>query len=158
MPLPDLVAISDETLHTIAVHHGLRIDAITRLPDVGVINTIYLLGDDHTLRVPRDHPAHIHQLCNELAAIPAARAAGVRTPQLVASDDSCALLPVPYAIVERVHGATLGLLDWQPDDLAHTWRELGRTPPRLAPRNHALLPRPPTRPLARPRPVDVGTD
>ena len=126
MPLPDHVAISNVTLRAVAARHGLRADAITRLSDVGIINTIYLLGEDYILRVPRDHPAHIRQLRNELAAIPAARAAGVRTPQLVASDESCDLLPVPYAIVERVHGATLGLLDWQPEDAAHAWYELGR--------------------------------
>ena len=126
MPLPDHVAIADDTLRAIAVHHGLHVATITRLPDVGIINTIYQLGDRHILRVPRDHPAHIRQLRNELAAIPAARAAGVRTPGLVASDDTCGLIPVPYAIVERVQGANLGLLAWQPDDVAHTWRDLGR--------------------------------
>jgi aminoglycoside phosphotransferase (APT) family kinase protein len=131
MKLPDHVPLSDATLHEIAVRHGLRVATVARPPQVGIINAIYLLGDDYVLRVPRDHPGHLAQLRNELLAIPAARAAGVRTPRLLAADDSCDLLPVPYAIVERVHGATLGLLDRDPGDTTAAWHELGRDLARL---------------------------
>jgi aminoglycoside phosphotransferase (APT) family kinase protein len=131
MVLPDHVPLSDDTLRDIAVRHGLRVASITRPPQVGIINTIYLLGDDYALRVPRDHPGHTRQLRNELLAIPAARAAGVRTPGLVAADESCDLIPVPYAIVERVHGAILGLLDLDPADTIPAWHELGRDLARL---------------------------
>ena len=81
--------------------------------------------------MPRDHPGHARQLRNELVAIPAARGAGVRTLHLIAADDSRELVPVPYAIVERVHGATLGLLDRDPGDTTAAWRELGRDLARL---------------------------
>jgi hygromycin-B 7''-O-kinase len=125
MKLPDHVSLSDDTLREIAARHGLRVATIAHPPEVGIINAIYLLGDEYVLRVPRDHPAHVRQLRNEVAAIPAARAAGVRTPGLIAVDESCDLVPVPYAIVERVHGATLGLLDREPGDTTAAWRELG---------------------------------
>lgn len=126
MPLPEHIALSDEVLQAIAARHGLGAVAITRLPDVGIINTIYRLGDGLILRVPRDHPAHVQQLRNELLALPAAHAAGVRTPRLTAVDDACDLVPVPYAIVERVEGVNLGLREWEPGELAAIWRELGR--------------------------------
>ena len=54
--------------------------------------------------------------------MPAARAAGVRTPALVAFDDSLQLLPVPYAIYERVRGETLGALDLGPEDTPRAWQ------------------------------------
>jgi aminoglycoside phosphotransferase (APT) family kinase protein len=131
MNLPAHVPLSDEMLHEVAARHGLRVATVARMPEVGIINAIYLLGDECVLRVPRDHPDHVRQLRNELAAIPAAREAGVRTPGLLAVDELCDLVPVPYAIVERVHGATLGLLDRDPGDTIAAWRELGRDLARL---------------------------
>src|SRR5215831_10469378 len=97
-----------------------------RLPDTGIFNAIYLLGDAWALRVPRMHPIHFAALRKEAVAIPVARAAGVRTPRLVAYDESCDLLPIPYSILERVHGQTLGLLDLDVTDTLEVWRALGR--------------------------------
>lgn len=114
------------TLRAIAERHGLRVDSFTRLPQVGIINAIYALGDDYVLRVPREHPGTVAQAHAEAVAAPLARAAGVRTPHLVAFEAAGDLLPVPYLIYERVHGRTLGLLDWEPADVATVWRELGR--------------------------------
>ncbi len=118
--------VSQETLHVIAARHGLEVDTCARLPQVGVINTIYALGDTYVLRVPRDHPGPIAQARAESLAAPAARAAGVRTPALIAYDGTCDLLPVPYLVYERVHGRTLGLLDWEPAAIPQVWRELGQ--------------------------------
>lgn len=92
---------------------------------VGVINAIYLLGDDLVLRVPRDHPGCIKQARKEAVAAPAARDAGVRTPRLVVFDGTCELLPVPFSIFERVRGETLGLLDLEPGDTPAVWHALG---------------------------------
>jgi aminoglycoside phosphotransferase (APT) family kinase protein len=76
---------------------------------------MYVLGGgEYVLRVPRDAPPFIAALRKESVAVPAAKAAGVRTPTLRAFDDSLDLLPVPYAIYERVRGETLGLLDLEP--------------------------------------------
>jgi len=112
-------------LATIAHRHGLGDVSCTRLPQIGVINAIYALGDDHILRVPRDHPGTLAQFRNEIVAAPHAYAVGVRTPRLVAHGEPDELLPLRYTLYERVHGRTLGLLDWEPEALAPIWHELG---------------------------------
>ncbi len=124
--LPPHVAVSQAALRAIAARHGLRVRTFTRLPDVGIFNAIYLLGEAWVLRVPRLHPAHVNALHKEAIAIPAARAAGVRTPGLLACDVTCELLPVPYSILERVHGETLGLLTLDVPNTPGVWHELGR--------------------------------
>jgi aminoglycoside phosphotransferase (APT) family kinase protein len=126
MELPPFPEISDELLHTIAERHNVGGSAISRLPEVGIFNTIYALGADLILRIPRNHPAFTEAVCKEALAVPAARAAGVRTPELVAFDASLELLPVPYTLYERVQGETLGLLDHEPSDSPSAWHELGR--------------------------------
>jgi aminoglycoside phosphotransferase (APT) family kinase protein len=126
MDLPSFPDISDGLLQAIAERHGMAGAAIARLPEVGIFNAIYALGSDLILRIPRDHPAFTDAACKEALAVPAARAAGVRTPELVAFDASRELLPVPYTIYERVHGQTLGLLDCEPGDSPAAWHALGR--------------------------------
>lgn len=105
--LPDYVAIDAETLQAIAKLHGLRGATVERLPETGIINAIYRLGETAILRVPRNHPDFIAHSYREAVAVPAARAAGVRTPALLAFDDSLELVPVPYTVYERVPGVTL---------------------------------------------------
>ena len=122
MRLPDHVPVSADAARAIAARHGLGDRALVRLADTGIINAVYLLGDDLVLRVPRDHPGHVAQARAESVAIPAARAAGVRTPALIAYDDACDLLPVPYLIVERA----LSHLDLEPGQTPDVWREVGR--------------------------------
>jgi aminoglycoside phosphotransferase (APT) family kinase protein len=126
MELPPFPDISDDLLHAIAERHGVAGAVIARLPEIGIFNAIYALGSDLILRIPRDHPAFTNAAHKEALAVPAARAAGVRTPALVAFDASLDLLPVPYTLYERVHGETLGLLDREPGDNPAAWRELGR--------------------------------
>ncbi len=84
------------------------------------------MGDDLILRIPRRHPTFTAAARKEAIAAPAARQAGVRTPALVVFDDTFDLLPVPFTVYERVHGATLGLLDREPGDTPDVWREIGR--------------------------------
>lgn len=114
------------TLRAIAARHRLTADTFARLPQVGVINAIYALGDGYVLRIPRADPGAVAQAHTEAVAAPVARAAGVRTPRLVAFAEAGDLLPVPYLIYERVRGRNLGLLDWEPTAIAPVWRELGR--------------------------------
>ncbi len=125
MHVLDFTDLTVEDLRAIAERHDLSGTTFTRLPQVGVINSIYALGDDFVLRVPRDKPGPIAQARAEALAAPAARAAGVRTPLLVAYDEGCDLLPVPYMVYERVHGRTLGLLEWEPAEIPQVWRDLG---------------------------------
>jgi aminoglycoside phosphotransferase (APT) family kinase protein len=125
MQLPEHTPVTEETVRAIVARHGLPAAGFAPLGQVGMINAIYLLGDDLVLRVPRDHPAFAAQARVEAIAAPAARAAGGRTPRIVAFDDSGEILPVPYLIVERVRGETLGLLAREPGDTPEVWRELG---------------------------------
>jgi aminoglycoside phosphotransferase (APT) family kinase protein len=117
--------VSTTALRAIAERHHLSADTFARQPEVGIFNAIYLLGDDWVVRVPRQHPGHLSALRKEAVAVPAARAAGVRTPRCVAFDEACDLLPVPYAIYERVHGETLGLLQLDIQETPDAWRALG---------------------------------
>ncbi len=124
--LPEFPEIRPEILRSIVLRHGLDARDFSVLPEAGVFNAIYLLGEDYILRIPRRHPAFVTAARKEAIAVPAARDAGVRTPRMLAFDDSLELLPVPYSIYERVHAETLGLLDQDPADTPGVWRELGR--------------------------------
>lgn len=76
--------------------------------------------------MPRNHPEHFAALRREAVATPAARDAGVHTPELLAVDDSCELLPCPFAVYIRVQGQTLESLDLSPRAAREIWLELGR--------------------------------
>jgi aminoglycoside phosphotransferase (APT) family kinase protein len=127
--LPPHVELPPAALRAALARHGLPAALAARavrLPETGITNAVYALGDGLILRVPRDHPRHVACLRREALAVPAARAAGVRTPALVAFDDALDLLPVPYAVYERVPGTDLGRLALDPGDSPEAWRELGR--------------------------------
>ena len=126
MKLPAFPKVSKRVLQAIADRHALSAHAFSRLPEIGIFNAIYAMGDDLILRIPRNHPAFTAAARKEAIAVPVARQAGVRTPALVAFDDTLELLPVPFTIYERVRGATLGLLDREPEDTPNVWREIGR--------------------------------
>ena len=131
MQLPDFPPMSADTLEAIGERHNLRAGEISPLEDVGIFNAIHLVGSEYILRIPRDAPPFVAAIRKESVAVPAARAAGVRTPALIAFDDSLDLLPVPYAIYERVLGETLGMLDFGPKDTPRVWHEVGRDLARL---------------------------
>jgi hypothetical protein len=134
--------MSSKTLEAIGERHNLRAGEISPLKDVGIFNAIYLVGGEYVLRVPRDAPPFVAAICKESAAVPAARAAAVKTPALVAFDDSLELLPVPYAIYERVHGkTTLADIPLSSRTTPAAGTLVGRTLGGDAARDHALLPR-----------------
>jgi aminoglycoside phosphotransferase (APT) family kinase protein len=131
MQLPEHVDVSVETVAAIAEQYGLPAAPITRLPDTGIFNAIYLVGEESVLRIPRQHPGHERALYRESIVVPLARGVGVRTPALLVYDDSRTLLPVSYTIYERVHGETLAHLDLEPEQTPEAWRELGHDLARL---------------------------
>jgi Ser/Thr protein kinase RdoA (MazF antagonist) len=131
LQLPDFPPMSAKTLEAIGERYNLHAEEISPLEDVGNFNSIYLVGSEHVLRLPRDAPPFVAAIRKESVAMPAARADGVRTPALVALDDSLEILPVPYAIYERVHGETLGILDFGPEDNPRIWHQVGRDLARL---------------------------
>jgi hypothetical protein len=83
MNLPDFPTVSSDTLYMIGERHHLAGRTFKPLPSIGVFNAIYLVGDDLVLRIPRQHPHFVAALTKEAIAVPAARAAGVRTPRLI---------------------------------------------------------------------------
>lgn len=125
MNLPSFPTVTTDVLGAVTERHKLGAADAHLLPEVGLFNQIYALGQRYILRIPRNHPAFIQAARKESVAVPAARKAGVRTPGLIAFDDTLSLLPVPYTVYERVHAETLGLLDVHPARPAHVWHELG---------------------------------
>ncbi len=126
--------IPEEVVREIARRHGIKFERWRRLESKSLINHVFLLGDDYILRVPKDSdPFKVHQAHREARAIPAARRARVRTPELIAYEPACdALGGLPYLIVERVKGIdgspsvdfeSLGL---DPTEAPGLWHDLGR--------------------------------
>jgi aminoglycoside phosphotransferase (APT) family kinase protein len=135
MKLPAAVPIPDDALAAIRKRFGLPRVGLQPFPHAGIINSVYVLGNDLVLRVPRNHPAHVAQAYREATTIPLAVAAGVQTPALVAFDDALDILPVPYLIVERVPGVNYESLDRDPHRDPEVWGALGRDLARL----HAVV-------------------
>lgn len=106
--------------------HGLAAGSVVKVPSPGIINTIYVLDDLFVVRVPRDDEGHFEQLRREASVIPALVAAGVSTPGVIAFDDSCVSLPVPFMVVERAVGIDAESAGVYPPDPPATWRRLGR--------------------------------
>jgi aminoglycoside phosphotransferase (APT) family kinase protein len=131
MDLPDFPVVSEDTARLISEIHGLGATTFARIPSIGVFNQVFRLGEDLILRVPRNDVLFISALAKEALAVQAARAAGVTTPRLVAFDDSLGLLPVPYAVYERVEGQPLELLGLDPAATPGPYRALGRDLARL---------------------------
>jgi aminoglycoside phosphotransferase (APT) family kinase protein len=122
MQLPPPVEVD---LAAIARRHGLP-EPIEPLPEQGIFNSVYRVGDGPILRVPRNDPFFIGAARKELVVVPVAHGAGIRTPAIVVADTSCELVPVPYAIYERAPGETLDRIAADPAVASEVWRELGR--------------------------------
>ncbi|MFC4009888.1 phosphotransferase family protein [Nonomuraea purpurea] len=113
---------SDETLAVIAGRHGTSAEQVRPLPP-GVANRVFLLGDDLVLRIPRTE-RFLPDLVKEAEVIPVALDAGVRTPEVVAFDDSFSVVDVPYMVLARTRGVDLASLEPPTTDLV--FRQVGR--------------------------------
>jgi aminoglycoside phosphotransferase (APT) family kinase protein len=118
--------ISDEILRGIRRKHKIDFEGCLPVKSVGIINDVYKLGDRYVLRVPKYFGGPTDQAFREQKAIPAARAAGVRTPNLVAFDADCDILEIPYLIVEFVDAPNFESRNRDPASTPEVWRELGR--------------------------------
>jgi hypothetical protein len=97
--LPSHTPVTVAALSEIARRHHVYVDGPFQiLPETGIFNAHYALGPHLVLRVPRDHPEHFAALRREGIAIPAVRKAGVKAPELVEIDESCELIPAPFAV------------------------------------------------------------
>ena len=94
------------------------------LPSTGVANRIFATADV-VLRIATDHPEAWPDARTESIAAPAAHAAGVRTPRLLAFDATLTLVARPFSLWERVHGETLGVARLSARAGAAVWRAVG---------------------------------
>ena len=101
-----------------------------QLPSTGVSNWIYATAHV-VLRVATDHPDGVPDARTESVAAPAAHAAGILTPRMIAFDDTRTLVDRPFSLWERVHGATLGQITLSDEAQAAAWHSVGRELARL---------------------------
>jgi hygromycin-B 7''-O-kinase len=116
----------------------------------GVANRVFLLGDDLVLRIPRTKQ-FLPDLVKEAAVIPIALHAGVRTPEVVAFDDTCSVVDVPYMVLTRTQGVDLAGLELPTAATERLFRQVGRELGKL----HRLSPS--AAPALAAVPVDNGT-
>ena len=128
---PRRIPITPVQVAAIAAALGIPNAPLEPIESIGIINSVYRLGDSLILRVPRDHPGHVAQARREAQAIPGAVDAGVSTPRLVHFDDSMEILPVPFLVVDRVPGTNTESLGVVPPEPAELWRGLGEDVARL---------------------------
>ena len=117
LPFPEL---SDEQLLAICDRHGFPRGPFGRLESTGVVNAIYTVADTIVLRIPKDAPGTLEDTFTESVAVPAAMAAGVRTPALLAFDETLDIVDVPFGAYEWVHAPH----GWPGTSAG--WRDLGR--------------------------------
>ena len=96
-----------------------------RLPSTGVANWIYATRDV-VLRVATDHPDGVPDARTESVAAPAAHAAGILTPLMIAFDDTRSIVDRPFSLWERIHGRTLGQMTLPSEAGTAAWRAVGR--------------------------------
>jgi Ser/Thr protein kinase RdoA (MazF antagonist) len=100
------------------------------LPATGLANHVFATREV-VLRVATDHRDGVCDARTESVAAPVARAAGIRTPRLLAFDDTRALVDRPFSLWERVRGETLGLANLSESATARAWHSVGRELGRL---------------------------
>ena len=95
------------------------------LLSTGVANWIYATREV-VLRVATDHPDGVPDARTESVAAPAAHAAGILTPRLIAFDDTRWIVDRPFSLWQRIHGRTLGHLTRSTESALVAWRGVGR--------------------------------
>ena len=113
-----------DPVDAILVAHGFA-GPWTSLNATGLANRIYAT-DGVVLRVATDHPEAVPDARTESVAAPAAHCAGIRTPRLLAFDDSRTLVNRPLSIWERVGGETLGNARLDGRQQERAWHEVGQ--------------------------------
>ena len=96
-----------------------------QLASTGVANWVYATRDV-VLRVATDHPDGVPDARTESIAAPAAHAAGILTPRMIAFDDTRAIVDRPFSLWERIQGRTLGHVTLSPAAASAAWRAVGR--------------------------------
>ena len=119
--LVDLRALAD-----IARKHGFALPSVMPVPWTGGSSRVFPCGDV-VIKVPFDRSDAIHSVTVDAAVVPIARSLGVAAPARIAFDDSLDILPAPFAVFERVHGAvTLDAFRAEGASPNEAWAEVGR--------------------------------
>lgn len=110
----------------IAERYGLAVPGFLPVPWTGAMSRVYPCGDV-VVKVAFETPAAMHAVRVDAAMSPVARDLGVRVPELVAFDDTCELLPVPFAVFRRVREAVPLSECAVPRHVARSaWEDVGR--------------------------------
>jgi aminoglycoside phosphotransferase (APT) family kinase protein len=113
-------------LHRLAQAHGFTAPACVPQAWTGATSRVYPC-EDVVIKVALDIPDAARSVAIDAAMNPVARELGVRTPEIVAFDDTLDILPVPYVVVRRVtHALPLAQLPASHPGLATAWEEVGR--------------------------------
>jgi aminoglycoside phosphotransferase (APT) family kinase protein len=118
-----------DSVSAVFAHHGVPGPWLP-LDEAGIATRIYATAAV-VLRIATEGAEAVTDARAESVAAPVARAAGVRTPALLAFDDSRALVDRPYSLWERVHGVTVGAGFKDPGAVPDLWRAVGRELARL---------------------------
>lgn len=119
--LADLPALS-----AIARKHGFTLLSAMPVPWTGGTGQVFPCGDV-VIKIPFDHPADIQSVTVDVGMVPIARSLGVAAPALIAFDDSLDILPVPFAVFERVRNSeTLDVRRASGRSPRDAWAEVGR--------------------------------
>ncbi len=98
----------ERQLRAIAAKYGYGDVAISPMPATGEVNWIYAMGEGAVLRISNNaHPDGVRDGLTESVAVPAVRDAGIRTPQLLALDNSHDIIDALFTIYERAPGQDL---------------------------------------------------
>lgn len=126
----------EAVLAAIARQHGFGAEPVRPMESTGLVNRVFAIGDRAVLRIPSGrHPGGIADAYTESVAVPAVHAAGIRTPRLLAFDDTRQIVDVPYTIYRRVVGADLGQLSLNDPAAPAVYHALGQELARL----HSLV-------------------
>jgi Ser/Thr protein kinase RdoA (MazF antagonist) len=130
MPFPTVTPIQASA---VIQRYKLDVDPrrTRRADSSGNVHSVYRLGDEYILKIPRDHFRAIGETRTASVAVPAVTAAGIRTGSLVAFDDSLEIFSVPFSIYEYVPGRSVPLSARSGPSHATVWDGVGRELARL---------------------------
>lgn len=113
-----------ETIQRIAAKHGLPGEP-SLMHNSGMVNEAWAIGSDFVLRITR-HAECEDEAEREALVVPLVRAAGVKTPELLAISYERDIVPQPYTIYRRAPGISLGAWDVDPSGLDALYEDIGR--------------------------------
>lgn len=122
-------------LPAVASRHGIPPVSHRPHPTSGATGLVFVL-DRVVVKVPKADPVAVAALRTDVTVSQIALAHGIRAAPLIAFDERCDLLPVPFAIFARIPGQTLEELGRNASNTAASWEATGRQLARV----HAIAP------------------